>query len=107
MWDAFEVGVPAGRWSSTFDHPLEPGRSVECQVLHIPEAGQRLITYCAAPGSPTQAAFRRLACGAHMRATHRLTIVHDAPLPATLSRLTEASHPLTPRPGHASSGPRS
>ena len=30
------------------------------------------------------------------RATHRLTIVHDAPLPATLSRLTEAPHPLTP-----------
>jgi hypothetical protein len=29
-------------------------------VLHIPESGQRLIVYCAAPGSPTQAAFRAL-----------------------------------------------
>jgi len=37
--------------------PLE----FECRVLHIPETGQRLIVYCAAPGSPTQAAFRRLA----------------------------------------------
>ena len=31
------------------------------------------------------------------RATHRLTIVHDAPLPATLHRLTEPP-PLTPPP---------
>jgi hypothetical protein len=36
--------------------PLE----FECRVLHIPESGQRLIVYCAAPGSLTQAAFRRL-----------------------------------------------
>jgi len=27
------------------------------------------------------------------RATHRLTIVHDAPLPAALSRLTEPPRP--------------
>ena len=30
------------------------------------------------------------------RATHRLTIVHDAPLPASLHRLTERPPPLTP-----------
>jgi hypothetical protein len=37
--------------------PLE----FECQVLHIGETGQRLIAYCAAPGSPTEAAFFQLA----------------------------------------------
>jgi len=30
-------------------------------VLHVPECGQRLIVYCAAPGSSTQHAFRELA----------------------------------------------
>jgi transcriptional regulator with XRE-family HTH domain len=37
--------------------PLE----FECQVLHIGDTGQRLIVYCAAPGSATHDAFRRLA----------------------------------------------
>jgi hypothetical protein len=36
-------------------------------VLHVAETGQRLIAYCAAPGSATQAAFADL--------------VHRAPLP--------------------------
>jgi transcriptional regulator with XRE-family HTH domain len=43
------------------DHPLTGPIEFECQVLRIPETGQRLIVYCAAPGSPTQAAFRHLA----------------------------------------------
>src|SRR5215468_5775807 len=43
------------------EHPMAGPLEFECQVLHIPDTGQRLITYCAAPGSPTQAAFRRLA----------------------------------------------
>jgi transcriptional regulator with XRE-family HTH domain len=46
------------------DHPLTGPLEFECRVLHIPESGQRLIVYCAAPGSPTQAAFRRLAAPA-------------------------------------------
>ena len=37
--------------------PLE----FECQVLHIPETGQRIIVYCPEPGSPTAEIFRRLA----------------------------------------------
>ncbi|SHM88954.1 helix-turn-helix transcriptional regulator [Cryptosporangium aurantiacum] len=36
--------------------PLE----FECQVLQIPETGQRLIVYCAEPGSPTHEIFLRL-----------------------------------------------
>jgi transcriptional regulator with XRE-family HTH domain len=42
-------------------HPLAGPVEFECRTLHIPETGQRLIVYCAAPGSATQAAFRRLA----------------------------------------------
>lgn len=37
--------------------PLE----FECQVLHIAETGQRVIAYCAAPGSATARAFEELA----------------------------------------------
>lgn len=44
------------------DHPQAGPLEFECQVLHIADTGQRLIVYCAAPGSPTQAAFGRLAC---------------------------------------------
>jgi transcriptional regulator with XRE-family HTH domain len=43
------------------DHPLTGPLEFECQILHVPDTGQRMIVYCAAPGSPTQAAFRRLA----------------------------------------------
>jgi transcriptional regulator with XRE-family HTH domain len=43
------------------DHPLVGPLEFECQILRIPDTGQRLIVYCAAPGSATQAAFRRLA----------------------------------------------
>jgi hypothetical protein len=43
------------------DHPLTGPLEFECQILHVADTGQRLIVYCAAPGSATQAAFRRLA----------------------------------------------
>jgi hypothetical protein len=45
-------------------HPQAGPLEFECQVLHIAETGQRLITYCAAPGSPTEAAFVQLAASA-------------------------------------------
>jgi hypothetical protein len=43
------------------NHPQAGPLEFECQVLHITETGQRLITYCAAPGSATEAAFIQLA----------------------------------------------
>jgi MmyB-like transcription regulator ligand binding domain len=60
MWAAHEVETrrPLVKRVS---HPVAGPLEFECQVLAIPETGQRLIVYCAAPGSPTQAAFRRLA----------------------------------------------
>ncbi len=43
------------------DHSLTGPLEFECQILRVPDTSQRLIVYCAAPGSATQAAFRRLA----------------------------------------------
>ena len=42
------------------DHPDAGPLEFECQVLHVADTGQRLIAYCAAPGSATEAAFRQL-----------------------------------------------
>jgi hypothetical protein len=45
-------------------HPQAGRLEFECQVPHIADTGQRLIAYCAAPGSATAAAFRQLAARA-------------------------------------------
>jgi uncharacterized protein (DUF427 family)/transcriptional regulator with XRE-family HTH domain len=60
MWAEHEVEVRR-RTVKRFDHPLAGPLEFDCQVLHIPDTDQRLIIYCAAPGSPTREAFRRLA----------------------------------------------
>jgi transcriptional regulator with XRE-family HTH domain len=60
MWQEHEVATKKPIVKRVA-HPLTGPLEFECRVLHIPESGQRLIVYCAAPGSPTQAAFRRLA----------------------------------------------
>ena len=59
MWQEHEVATKKPIVKRV-DHPLTGPLEFECRVLHIPESGQRLIVYCAAPGSLTQAAFRRL-----------------------------------------------
>jgi transcriptional regulator with XRE-family HTH domain len=64
-------------------HPLAGPLEFECRVLHIPDTGQRMIVYCAAPGSATQAAFGRLA-------------QLDGPpiaVPATTDHAAPAGHP--------------
>ena len=60
MWAEHEVEV-RGPMLKRVAHPQAGLLEFECQVLHIAETGQRLIAYCAAPGSATEAAFRRLA----------------------------------------------
>jgi transcriptional regulator with XRE-family HTH domain len=60
MWAAHEV-ESRHPLMKRFVHPDVGPVEFECQVLHIGDTGQRLIVYCAAPGSATQAAFRRLA----------------------------------------------
>jgi MmyB-like transcription regulator ligand binding domain/Helix-turn-helix domain len=63
MWAAHEVEV-RGRMLKRVSHPQAGPLEFECQVLHIAETGQRLIAYCAAPGSATEAAFTELAAQA-------------------------------------------
>jgi transcriptional regulator with XRE-family HTH domain len=60
MWAAHEV-EERRRIVKRVKHPDAGPLEFECQVLYVPDADQRLIVYCAAPGSPTQEAFRRLA----------------------------------------------
>jgi transcriptional regulator with XRE-family HTH domain len=60
MWAAHEVEV-RGPMLKRVDHPQTGPLEFECQVLHIAQTGQRLIVYCAAPGSATEQAFTRLA----------------------------------------------
>jgi transcriptional regulator with XRE-family HTH domain len=60
MWSEHEVEV-RGPMLKYVEHPQAGPLEFECQVLHIAETGQRLIAYCAAPGSATEAAFRELA----------------------------------------------
>ena len=60
MWAEHEVEVRAPMLKYV-SHPQAGPLEFECQVLHIADTGQRLIAYCAAPGSATEAAFRLLA----------------------------------------------
>jgi hypothetical protein len=60
MWGAHEVEA-RGPMLKRVDHPEAGPLEFECQVLHIAETGQRIITYCAAPGSATETAFLQLA----------------------------------------------
>jgi transcriptional regulator with XRE-family HTH domain len=62
MWAEHEVEART-RMMKRVEHPQGGPMEFECQVLHVSATDQRLIVYCAEPGSPTQAAFRRLAAG--------------------------------------------
>jgi transcriptional regulator with XRE-family HTH domain len=59
MWAAQDVEVRR-RTLKRIDHPLAGPLEFECQVLHVPDTDQRLVIYCAEPGSAAQRAFRRL-----------------------------------------------
>jgi hypothetical protein len=63
MWQEYEVEV-RGPMLKRVSHPQAGPLEFECQVLHVAETGQRIIAYCAAPGSPTEAAFIELAAHA-------------------------------------------
>jgi transcriptional regulator with XRE-family HTH domain len=60
MWAEQEVEV-RGPMLKHVLHPLAGPLEFECQVLHVAETGQRVIAYCAAPGSATETAFAELA----------------------------------------------
>lgn len=71
MWDSHEVEV-RGPMLKRVSHPEFGPMEFECQVLHIGDSGQRLITYCAAPASPTATAFATLAARTTPAAAARL-----------------------------------
>jgi hypothetical protein len=60
MWAEHEVEL-RGPMLKGVDHPQAGPLEFECNVLHVAETGQRLIAYCAAPGSATEEAFIKLA----------------------------------------------
>jgi hypothetical protein len=60
LWSAHEVEA-RGPMRKHVSHPQAGPLEFECQVLHIAATGQRLIAYCAAPGSATATAFKDLA----------------------------------------------
>jgi transcriptional regulator with XRE-family HTH domain len=70
MWAEHEVEV-RGPMLKHVLHPLAGPLEFECKVLHIAETGQRVIAYCAAPGSATEAAFADLAARAPLTARAR------------------------------------
>jgi transcriptional regulator with XRE-family HTH domain len=59
MWAEHDVRVRR-HIVKRFDHPVAGPLEFECQLLHVPDTDQRLILYCAVPGSPTAVAFQRL-----------------------------------------------
>jgi transcriptional regulator with XRE-family HTH domain len=60
MWREHEVAV-RGPMLKRINHPQAGPLEFECRVLHLTDTGQRMITYCAAPGSATARAFEELA----------------------------------------------
>lgn len=64
MWEQRDVEVRRGMLKR-IDHPVAGPLEFDCQVLRISDSDQTMIVYCAQPGSPTEAAFKRLAAGVH------------------------------------------
>jgi transcriptional regulator with XRE-family HTH domain len=60
MWAVHDVEVRRAH-RKRIVHPEFGPLEFECQVLHISDTDQRMIVYCAAPGTPTDAVFRSLA----------------------------------------------
>lgn len=59
MWAAHDVQVRR-RITKRVDLVTFGPLEYECEILHLPDMGQRLIVYTAEPGSPTWEAVRRL-----------------------------------------------
>ncbi|GHC72074.1 transcriptional regulator [Nocardiopsis terrae] len=60
LWEERDVQERRG-FHKRVGHPLVGPLEFECQVLHVPESDQRVMLYCAEPGSPSEEGMRRLA----------------------------------------------
>ncbi|MFC0109074.1 helix-turn-helix transcriptional regulator [Kibdelosporangium aridum] len=63
MWAAHDVEV-RGVITKRIDHPEFGTLEFACEILHVQATDQRLILYCAEPGTATHAAFARMAVAA-------------------------------------------
>ncbi|WP_024800839.1 helix-turn-helix transcriptional regulator [Nocardia sp. BMG51109] len=59
MWADHDVEVRRAH-RKCVHHPQLGPLEFECQVMHISDTDQRMILYCATPGSPTEAIFHSL-----------------------------------------------
>jgi transcriptional regulator with XRE-family HTH domain len=59
MWAEHDVQVRR-HMVKRVTHPAVGPIEFACEVLHLPDTDQRLVIYCAEPGSPTAAAFAAL-----------------------------------------------
>lgn len=75
MWNDHEVAARRNI-TKAFNHPVAGPVEFECQVLQVADSDQRIIAYCAAPGSATYRAFVRLADRAP-RPTATTTCTHS------------------------------
>lgn len=60
LWEEREVRERRG-FHKRVEHPLVGPLEFACQVLHVPESDQRVMLYCAEPGSRSEEGMRRLA----------------------------------------------
>ncbi|WP_067565187.1 helix-turn-helix transcriptional regulator [Nocardia acidivorans] len=60
MWNSHDVEVRRAH-HKRIDHPDLGVVEFECQVLHVADTDQRMIVYCATPGTRTAEVFRDLA----------------------------------------------
>lgn len=71
LWAEGEVGVRRGS-RKLMTHPLVGEMEMHCDVLYVPERDQRVVLYTVAPGTPSQAALKRLREIAAMEPDDRL-----------------------------------
>ncbi len=74
MWSTYDVEV-RGPMLKRIRHPRLGLLEFECQVLHIAETGQRIIAYCAAPGSADRVRVHRAGRAARGRLVPRAASV--------------------------------
>lgn len=70
MWNDHDVEVRRTQYK-TIDHPDFGFLEFECQIMHIADTDQRMIVYCAAPGTPTAAVFATVAAQPSSAAINR------------------------------------
>lgn len=59
LWDEGEVGIRRGS-RKRMTHPVVGELEMHCDVLYVPERGQRVVLYTTTPGTPSHEAMKLL-----------------------------------------------